>query len=63
MALVPLRPVGGRCALRHSRASGSPEAKPARIAFTTLNWMRGASRTETTLPSPATTQTSTSWKS
>eukprot|EP00969_Alexandrium_andersonii_P138792 6137503-Alexandrium_andersonii.AAC.1 len=35
MALVPLRPAGRRCTLRLLRASGSPGAKPARVAFTT----------------------------
>eukprot|EP00969_Alexandrium_andersonii_P246137 10876751-Alexandrium_andersonii.AAC.1 len=63
MALVQPRPVGKRCALRHASASGSPEAKPARAVFTTPSWTRGASCTGTTSPSPATTRTSTSWKS
>eukprot|EP00969_Alexandrium_andersonii_P004224 182776-Alexandrium_andersonii.AAC.1 len=37
-ALVPLRPAGGRCALRVSRASGSPRAKPVRVAYATPSW-------------------------
>eukprot|EP00969_Alexandrium_andersonii_P129923 5743770-Alexandrium_andersonii.AAC.1 len=39
-APVPLRPAGGRCALRLLRASGSPIAGPARAAFTAPSWAR-----------------------
>eukprot|EP00969_Alexandrium_andersonii_P132068 5840423-Alexandrium_andersonii.AAC.1 len=37
-ALVPLRSAGKRCALRLSRAPGSPKAKRALAAFTNPSW-------------------------
>eukprot|EP00969_Alexandrium_andersonii_P346308 15309213-Alexandrium_andersonii.AAC.1 len=37
-SLVPPRPVGRRSTRRPLRVSGSPEAKPAHVAFTTPSW-------------------------